>query len=93
MECFRRSGDYSIVFMRKVVQGDVETSVLAESIVLDLDTDPDSFRVGAVADLNGDSKMEIVVSSAYFGGLAVEVFEYVNDDLGPVTQIITGCGA
>jgi hypothetical protein len=86
-------GDYSIIFMRKVVQGDVETSVLAESIVLDEETFPETFRVGAVADLSGDGKMEIIVSSAYFEGLAVEVFEYVNDDLGPVAQIATGCGA
>lgn len=86
-------GDYSIIFMRKVVQGDVETAVLAESIVLDEETFPESFRVGSVADMSGDGKMEIIVSSAYFEGLAVEVFEYVNDDLGPVTQIATGCGA
>ena len=86
-------GDYSIIFMRKVVQGDVETAVLAESIVLDEETFPESFRVGSVADMSGDGKMEIIVSSAYFEGLAVEVFEYVNDDLGPVAQIATGCGA
>lgn len=86
-------GDYSIIFMRKVVQGDVETAVLAESIVLDEETFPESFRVGSVADMSGDGKMEIIVSSAYFEGLAVEVFEYVNDDLGPVAQISTGCGA
>ena len=86
-------GDYSIVFMRKVVQGDVETAVLAESIGLDEETFPETFRVGSVADMSGDGKMEIIVSSAYYEGLAVEVFEYVNDDLGPVSQIATGCGA
>jgi hypothetical protein len=52
-----------------------------------------SFTVGTVADLNGDGKMEIVVDSAYYEGLGVEVWEYVNDDLGPVPRVSVGCGA
>ncbi|MGI9608698.1 MAG: hypothetical protein ACR2NL_00235, partial [Acidimicrobiia bacterium] len=86
--------DYSIVFMRKVVEGDVETAVLAQVIVKDTSTDfPASFFVSSVSDLSGDGKMEVVLSSGYFEGLGVEVFEYVNDDLGPVSQISAGCGS
>lgn len=88
------TGDYSILFLRKVVAGDVETAVIADAIVLDPGIDfTASFRVGSVADMSGDAKMEIVVSSAYFEGLGVEVFEWVNDDLGPVSQITSGCGS
>ncbi|MGH3650879.1 MAG: hypothetical protein ACRDU9_09245 [Acidimicrobiia bacterium] len=87
-------GDYSIAFMRKVVQGEVQTAVLADTVVLDED---DGFggahSVGAVADLNGDGKMEIVLNSAFFEGFGVFASEYVNDDLGPVQILTTGCGS
>ena len=88
------AGDYSIVFMRKVVQGDVQTAVLGESVI----TDPEGaflvgFTIGAVSDLSGDGKMEIVVDSAYFEGLEIDVWEYVDDDLGLVSVLQTGCGS
>ena len=91
---FGQQGDYSIIFMRKTVQNQVQTAILGDSVI----TDPEnafliSFSVGTVADLNGDGKMEIVVDSAYYEGLGVEVWEYVNDDLGPVPRVSVGCGA
>ncbi len=87
-------GDYSIVFMRKVVQGEVQTAVIDETVI----TDPEgaftvSFTVGSVADLSGDGKMEIVLNAAYYEGLSVEVWEYTNDDLGLINVIGIGCGA
>jgi len=90
-------GDYSIAFLQKVVQGDVATSVIGESVVVELDEGETpfvlSFTVAAVAELNGDSRMEIVLDSAYYEGVGVEVWEYVNDDIGPLAQISAGCGA
>ncbi len=89
-------GDYSIVFMRKVVEGEVETSILGEWIIVDDEFGFQNFvslQVGAVADLSGDGQMEIVVSSAYFEGLGVEVWEYVDDDIGPIPVIQAGCGS
>jgi len=87
-------GDYSIVFLRKVVQGEVQTAILEETVVLDED---DQFGgahlVGAVADLNGDAKMEVVTNSAFFEGFGVTVWEYVDDDQGPVLRLQTGCGS
>jgi hypothetical protein len=91
---FPTVGDYSIIFMRKSIEGTVETALLESAIVFDPDVDfSAAFTVGAVSDLSGDGKMEVVVSAAYFEGLGVKVFEYVNDDLGPVSQLSTGCGA
>ena len=86
-------GDYSIIFMQKVVEGDVQTAVLGDSVV----TDPEGsfavgFSVGAVADLNGDGQMEIIVDSAFFEGLGVDVWEYVDDDIGLFPYLQTGCG-
>ena len=87
-------GDYSIVFLRNVVDGEVHTAVLAETVVLEED---DGFggahSMGAVADLNGDGKMEMVLNSAFFEGFAVSVWEYVDDDLGPLQVMTTGCGS
>jgi hypothetical protein len=94
-DLFGEPGDYSIVFLRKTVGSDIRTSILGEAVVLDAEDAPllYSFSIGSVADLNGDGKMEIVLSSAYYEGVAVEVWEYVNDDQGPVPQLGQGCGA
>lgn len=94
---FAQVGDYSLVFLRRVVEGEVQTAILGDSVV----TPPDpgvtpfvlSFSVAGVADLSGDGKMEIVLNSVYYEGVGWGVWEYVNDDLGPVLQIQSGCGA
>jgi hypothetical protein len=87
-------GDYSIIFMQKVIEGDVQTLVLGDSVI----TDPEGsfvvgFSVGAVADLSGDGQMEIVMDSAFFEGLGVDVWEYVDDDVGLFPYLQTGCGS
>jgi hypothetical protein len=73
----------------------VQTAILGESVIVSDDQVPlvHSFSIGAVADLSGDGTMEIVVSSAYYEGLGVEVWEWIDDDQGPVPQIAQGCGA
>lgn len=87
-----QDGDYSIVFMRQTVEGDVRTSILGESVIVTAN-DPFvvSYSVGALADLNGDAIMEIVLTGAYYEGIGVEVWESVGD--GPVMRLSTGCGA
>lgn len=87
-------GDYSIAFMRKVVEGEVHTAVLADTVVED---ENDAFNgvhlFGTVADLSGDSRMEVVLNSAYFEGFGVSVWEYGDDDTGLVVVLETGCGS
>lgn len=87
-------GDYSIIFMQKVVAGGVETAILGDSVI----TDPEgafnvAFSYGAVADLSGNGQMDLVIDTAYFEGLGVEVWEYVDDDLGPIMFLQMGCGS
>lgn len=95
---FAQPGDYSLVLMRKVVQGDVQVGILGFSFVPP-DADPDQFpymerfAINALADLNGDSKLEVLVDSEYYEGVGVEAFEYIDDDLGLVAVLGTGCGA
>lgn len=95
-QLFAQDGDYSLVFMRRVVDNEVETWVLGESIVTALEEGETpfilSFVVAAIADLSGDGKMEIVLNDVYYEGIGWTVWEYVNDDLGPVYQIGSGCG-
>lgn len=87
-------GDYSILFMRKVVEGDVQTAVLEATVVLSEDEAfGGAHSLGTVADFNGDGKMEIYTNSAFFEGFGVAVWEYVNDDLGPTIRLQTGCGS
>ena len=89
-------GDYSILFLRKLIEGEVQTAILGESIVDDLDTllqDLVVFELAAVADLNGDGQMEIVVNGTVWEGAFLQAFEYVNDDLGPVEVLSCGCGS
>lgn len=88
------AGDYSIFFMRKVIEGEVQTAILGDTVVLD---ESDQFGalhgIGGVADLNGDARMEVIANLAYFEGFAVAVWEFVDDDLGPVVALETGCGS
>jgi len=52
-----------------------------------------AYTYGGVADLNGDARMEIILDTAYWEGFSVWVFEYANDDLGPLMVLETGCGS
>lgn len=87
-------GDYSIAFMHKVVDGEVQTAVLADTVVLDpAERFGGAHTIGGVADLNGDGKMEIISNSAYFEAMDVTIWEYIDDDIGPFPVLQIGCGS
>ena len=95
---FFQQGVYSLVLVRRVIDEEVQTAVLHESIVPN-DLEPDEFpfsvvaRLAAFADLDDDGAMEIALDSAYYEGAGTEVWDYVDDDLGFVSVLLTGCGA
>jgi hypothetical protein len=95
-DLFAQVGNYSIAFLQRVVGGEVQNAILGDQVVLEVPegTTPFiiSYTVGAVADLSGDGKMEIVMNETYYEGDSVVVWEYVNDEVGPVAQISSGCG-
>jgi hypothetical protein len=87
-----QDGDYSIAFVRRTISGDVQTDILGESVIVTADNPlVNSYSVGAVADLNGDARMEIVLTAAYYEGIFVEVWEYGRE--GPLPRISASCGA
>ena len=92
-DLFGRPGDYSVVILRKMIEGEWQTAILETSV-----GEPDnayilSHSIAAIADLNGDGKMEIVVDAAYYEGAGTVAYEYVDDDRGPEPVLGGGCGA
>lgn len=51
-----------------------------------------TYDAGAVADLNGDGRMEIVIFGTAWENQWVQVFEHVDDTKGPEAVLGAGCG-
>ncbi len=87
-----KAGDYSFVLLRKIVGGKVQNIMIAEEYIkknIDFGA-PSKFELSAVADLNGDGKMEIVLYGAYYEGSGATVFEMKANK--PTKVLETGCG-
>lgn len=87
-----RAGDYSLVFLRKEVQGKVVTSIVAGEFypVAKKFNAPSEHRVMGVLDLNGDGILEIVLSGRYYEGDWVDAYRV---DGVKTTKLLTmGCG-
>jgi hypothetical protein len=88
-----RAGWYGTVLLRRIVDGTAETVPL-EQTTFTVD-DPDQYptfarhRVTAIADLNGDGTMEVVVDTAYFESAETTVYDSA-DPTGPALN--NGCG-
>jgi hypothetical protein len=79
---------YSLMFVMTATGDPV---VIEESVIpADQTGFPASFRVGAVADLNGDGVMEVVLDGLAWENSWVTVYELVDD--GFVERIGAGCG-
>lgn len=86
------AGDYSILFMRKVIRGVVQTAVLEENVYKN-DAEfiaPNQFRIRGVVDINGDGKMEVLVYGAYYEGHWTSVYEINGIQFKEV--LACGCG-
>jgi hypothetical protein len=87
------TGDYSVVFIRKVVKGKVQTIVLdgeyhPQPRKQDSDGPPNEYAITAVLDLNGDGRMEVIVHGGYYEG----DWKTVYDIKGSKANNIFGCG-
>ena len=86
------AGDYSIALIRKVVNGQVQTTMLAESYFLKADTfiAPSEYTLANLVDLNGDGRLEVIVRWQYYEGNGMVVHEVVGDRVRAVLE--EGCG-
>lgn len=87
-------GDYSVVLLRKAIgkvvtdhmlQGDFYTKKVQFGAPLE-------FHITAIADLNGDGKMEVVTHAAYYEGSGSNTFEMKNGRPVEVKELEIGCG-
>ena len=87
------AGDYSLVLLRKIVKGKVQTIPLAEEIYSQNKefSAPSVHRIAGVYDLNGDGKMEILLNSRYYEGDWMSVLEVKGAQVKEV--LAAGCGA
>lgn len=92
---FAGAGDYSFVLLRRVVDETAVTTVVARSVPdLTPGTTPfiESHRISAIADLNGDGRMELVLEVRQYEGIGVTVHELQPDGTTPAV-IASACGA
>jgi len=87
-------GDYSFVILRKAVGKIVTDHMLTgefhlRKIVFGA---PNEHHISAIADLNGDGKMEVVVYGFYYEGQFASAFEMKNGRPVMIKEFEIGCG-
>lgn len=86
------AGDYSVVFVRKIVKGRLRTIMLAGEFYLTGKrlAPPYEYKLSAVMDVNGDGVMEIIVDSDYYEGGETDVYRLNGTRAG--IALACGCG-
>ena len=87
-----RAGDYSLVFLRRLVQGKVVTSIITGEYYPKAKefNAPAEHRVIGVLDLNGDGILEIVLSGRYYEGDWVDAYRVEGAKVIKLSSM--GCG-
>jgi hypothetical protein len=84
------AGDYAIVLVRKIVGSTVRNIFLVKDVRRTANEGGlvRGYHLSAIADLNGDGLMEIVLHSAYYEGSSSDVLEIK----GTKVNAVLGCG-
>jgi hypothetical protein len=88
-----RAGDYSLVFLRQVVQGKMVTKIITGEFYPKAKkfSGPAEHRIIGVLDLNGDGVLEIVLSGRYYEGDWAEAYRVHGAKI--IKLFHMGCGA
>lgn len=89
------AGEYSFVMLRKVTKSGVKDHLVDGNIYKrgqDNGGPPNRFAISAIADLNGDGRMEAVIYSEYYEGAGTGAFEMRGGKLELIREIQAGCG-
>jgi hypothetical protein len=86
-------GSYSIVILRRVVGGKVQTQLVAGEVYpkADASNAPNIYSIAAVLDLNGDGEVEVVVHSFYYEGGETIIYRCEPAKIEAVLSV--ACGA
>ncbi len=85
----QNAGDYSFALLRKTVNGKPQNILLGGDFFTKRgEYDPPNEReIAAIADLNGDGKMEIVLETFYYEGSWQQVFETSGGKISKVLEV------
>lgn len=92
-----KAGDYSLLLLRSLKNGQVQTTVLGQSVFVRDEKNADDWQMptlydlAGIADLNGDGRMELVMTDAYYEGSGAAVLEWTAAG-GPKERLSDGCG-
>jgi len=88
-----KAGDYSFLLVRKIVGGKAKNLMIAEEYIkknIQFGA-PGRFEISAIADLDGDGKMEIVQYGEYYEGSGAGVYQ-ITDRAIEIKELQTACG-
>ena len=86
-------GSYSIVILRRVVDGNVQTKLVTGEVYAKADESvaQNVYNLAAVLDLNGDGKLEVIVHSFYYEGGQTTIYRCEPDKIEAALSV--ECGA
>jgi hypothetical protein len=85
-------GSYSVVILRRVVDGNVQTKLVTGEVYAKPDEPvaPNVYSLAAVLDLNGDGKLEVIVHSFYYEGGQTTIYRCEPDKIEAVLSVECG---